>query len=143
MFMGWIRSMLGPFNAVLDYFSKYPEQLTFLLAIWAVVYYAGYLQLKRIEAKTKALVLRESSARLRKQPGTSAQEMYEAVYPLWAAEFKSWKYWYIPHRWDLWPVKPTEENVSDKLPFTTEWLAALLEKNGVSLQPAGTPAPEE
>ena len=136
MLINWIRSNLGPLSAVLDYFSQNPERLTILLAIWAAVYYLGYLQLKRIEAKTKALVLLECSNRLKTHPGASAQELYEAVYPLWAAEFKTWKYWYIPHRLDLWPVRPTEKNVNAKLALTTEWLASLLEKNGITLQPA-------
>jgi hypothetical protein len=142
MFMSWIRSMLGPFNAVLDYFIEYPERLTILLLIWAVVYYAGYLQLKRIESRTKALILRESSAHLKTQPGASAQELYKAVYPLWTAEFKTWKYLYIPHRWDLWPVRPTVKNVTAKLALTTEWLAALLENNEISLQPASNASPD-
>lgn len=142
MFISWIRSMLGPFNAVLDYFTEHPERLTILLAIWAVVYYLGYVQLKLIEAKTKKLVLRESSARLKTHPGASAKELYEAIYPQWAAEFKTWKYWYIPHRWDLWPVRPTEKNVNAKLVLTAEWLATLLEKNGISLQTSSDAGPD-
>ena len=134
--------MLGPFNAVLDYFGEHPEQLTILLVIWAVVYFTGYLQLKRIEAKTKKLVLLESSACLQTHPGASTQELYEVVYPLWAAEFKTWKYWYIPHRWDLWPVRPTEKNVNAKLALTVEWLGTFLEKNGVSLHSASNSGPD-
>lgn len=132
MLIGWIRAMLGPFNAVLDYFSAHPEALTALLAIWAGVYYIGYLQLKRIEAKTRTLVLKESRLRLQARPGASAQELFEAIYPLWVAEFQGWRFLYIPHRWDLWPVRPTEKNVTAKLALNPEWVADLLAKNGIA-----------
>jgi hypothetical protein len=136
MFMSWIRSMLGPFNAVLDFFSAHPEALTAILVVWAAIYYAGYLQLKHIEAKTRRLVLEESRTRLQAQPGASARELFESVYPRWASEFKSWKYLYIPHRWELWPVRPTETNVRVKLSLSPDWVADLLAKNGITVATA-------
>jgi len=70
--MSWLRSTLGPFVAVLDYFSANPETLSLILLIWALIYFSGLLQLKRIESKTASLVLEHSLPLLQANPQLSA-----------------------------------------------------------------------
>ena len=131
MFMAWIRSMLGPFTAVLDYFYIYPERLSLILLAWGLVYFTGLLQLKRIEAKTAALVLHHSRPLLQADPQLSAADLYQRLYPLWSAELKNWKYVFIPHKHDLWPVRVTLEHVLEKIPFSSDWISKILARDGI------------
>lgn len=133
MFMAWLRSMLGPFTVVLDYFSENPGRLSIILVAWASIYFLGLLQLKRIESKTIALVLQESAAHLKQRPDLSSADLYQAIYPLWRLEFTEWKYWFIPHKHDMWPVRVTLDNVLAKIPISPEWIESVLAKNGINL----------
>jgi hypothetical protein len=125
--------MLGPFAAVLDYFSANPETLSLILLIWAVIYFLGLVQLKRIESKTTSLVLEHSLPLLQAEPELTPVDLYERIYPVWITELKGWKYLFIPHKHDLWPVSVTLEHVLAKIPFSSEWISKILTKNGIEL----------
>jgi hypothetical protein len=134
MIIAIIRSMLGPFNAVLDYFAANPSLLLYILTAWASVYLAGAIQLRNIETKTSAMLVRFSKSLGHQSEGLSASEIYQKFYPLWLEELKTWKYWFIPHKHDLWPVRITPERVVGKLLLSPEWVGKTLKKNGLALE---------
>jgi hypothetical protein len=130
MFLSWIRSMLGPFTVVLDYFAANPDRLSILLALWALVYFTGLVQLKRIESKTVSLVLQLSRPLIEANPNFTSEDLYQHIYPIWIEELKNWKYLYIPHKHDLWPVSVSLEHIQAKILFSPEWISKTLAKNG-------------
>jgi hypothetical protein len=131
--------MLGPFNAVLDYFIAHPNTLTLLLTLWLCMYGLGRYQLKRIEAKSTAWLLTRSRALLIADPGLTPPDLYQQLYPLWTEEFKKWRYVYIPNKYDLWPVPASLKNVQAKMPFSVDWIAKVLAKQGVITSASGVP----
>jgi hypothetical protein len=133
MFMTWLRSMLGPFTIVLDYFSAHPGTLTLILGTWASVYFAGLMQLKYIESKTTSLVLENSRHMLTKDPNLTPTDLYKQIYPIWVAEMKNWRVLFIPHENDLWPVSVTKEHILTKLHFSPDWISKTLEKDGITV----------
>jgi hypothetical protein len=138
MILEIIRSMLGPFNAVLDFFSAHPGYLMYLLTAWAGLYLAGTVQLRRIEARTIALLIRYSQSPGAQADRVSAVELYRQFYPVWRQELEQWNYWFIPHQNDLWPVRVSPERVAAKIPLSPDWLEKTLNKHGMVLSDPGS-----
>ena len=138
MLIAFIRSMLGPFNAVLDYFAEHPSALLYILTAWAGLYLAGAVQLRRIETKTVTFLLGYSQSIGAQTAGLSASEIYKKFYPLWLEELDRWNYWFIPHKHDLWPVRITPDRVAAKIPLSPEWVVKTLKKHGLALPEVGT-----
>lgn len=128
MIMHAIRFMLGPFTVVLDFLTTHPLLTSAILGTWGIIYYAGRVQLKIIEAKTIRLLVFHSRELLKDQV-ISASDLYSKIYPVWVEELKSWGYLFIPHKHDLWPVPVTVENVLIKIPVSPQWISAILDKN--------------
>ena len=133
MIMGWIRSMLGPFVVVLDFFSAHPELLTAILVLWMLIYAAGLIQLKLIERRTVRLVVDRSQRLVAANPQISLADLRAKLLPLWLEEMKNWNFLFIPHKFDFWPVPVTPKNLQVKLPLSPEWLLKVLNTNGIIL----------
>jgi len=131
--MAWIRSMLGPLVVVMDFFSAHPEILTGILTVWMGFYAAGHYQMKAIEKRTIRLVLERGRLLISADPQISLVDLRARILPIWLDEMKEWKYWFIPHKFDFYPVRVTPENVQAKLDMTQEWLATILKKNDIIL----------
>jgi hypothetical protein len=136
--MAVIRTLLGPFTVVLDYFSANPGQLIHLLTVWALIYLAGAIQLKQIEARSAELLLNKWGSIAEKSELTE-EEIYKWFYRLWLDEFTKWKYWFIPHRTDLFPVKATPDRAANKIPLSSDWVFKTLNKNGIAIKTAAGP----
>ena len=133
MIMAWIRGNLGPLAAITDFFAAHPEIMTAILALWMVFYAAGRIQVKLIERRTALLVVERSRRLLAVDPQLTLAELREKILPAWLEELKNWKYFFVPHKYDFWPVPATPKNVQVKLPLSTEWLAKILKANGILL----------
>jgi hypothetical protein len=136
MIMGWIRSMLGPLAVIMDFFSAHPEILTAILAVWMLIYAIGRIQLALIQQKTARLVVELSRSLVAANPQVSLADLREQLLPPWLEELKTWKYLFIPHKYDFWPVPASVKNVQIKFPMPPDWLNRVLKTNGILLQGA-------
>jgi hypothetical protein len=128
-----VRSMLGKSGgALLDWLRSHTGVTTGLLGVLLVTYALGRFQLWRIEQRTAALVLEMSKEWLRQKPNITANGLYRRIYPRWSKAVGQWA-WFIPHRWEIWPVPARAETVRLKMSFSPQWIAALLAKHGLSL----------
>jgi hypothetical protein len=135
-----VRSMLGRAgSAAMDWLIGHPIFTTAVLGLALAAYLLGRLQLTRIERRTAALVLDMSREWLRKKPNLTASGLYRRIYPVWSQSVSGWA-WFIPHRWELWPVRVRPETVQRKLALSPQWIAELLARHGLS---PGTQEPEE
>ncbi len=142
MIMSWLRSMLGPLAAVIDFFSAHPEIITIVLAIWMIFYIAGRIQLSRIRQKTVALVVEQGRRELALDPSISLVALREKLLARWQAEFAGWRYLFVPHKYEFWPVKASPKNVLVKMPFSPQWLHDELGRAGLNLpEPEAAPGP--
>jgi hypothetical protein len=133
MIMSWIRSMLGPFVVIMDFFSAHPEILTAILTLWMALYVAGRIQLKLIEQRTVRLVVDRSRRLVAANPQISLADLRAYIVPVWLEEIVKWNILFIPHKFDFWPVPVTPKNVQVKLPLSPEWLTNVLKTNGIIL----------
>jgi len=140
MIISWVRTMLGPLSAILDWFSAHPGIITAVLVVWFALYIAGRIQLSRIRQRTAALVVEQSRHELAFDPSISLAALREKLLARWQAEFAGWRYLFVPHKYEFWPVKATPGNVLVKMPFTPEWLHELLTKASVA-HPEPPPPP--
>jgi hypothetical protein len=138
MIMGWIRSMLGPFGVIMDFFAAHPEILTGILALWMLLYAAGRIQLVLIQRRTERLVINRARRLVAENPLLTLAELREAFLPTWQEEVKKWNFLFVPHKFDFWPVPASPKNVLVKFPISPEWLAKALDTNGIKVQ--GLPA---
>lgn len=121
-----VAQMLGGYgNTLLIFVASNPALLALVLVAWFGVMFAGNLQLRRVERETVQFVVRESARLLAANPTISARQLREALYPIWVAELRRWA-WYVPHRWELWPVVAKPETVQRHFEFTPKWLHQVL-----------------
>jgi hypothetical protein len=141
MVMAWIRSSLGPFVVIMDFFAAHPEILTGILTFWMVFYAAGHYQMKAIERRTIRFVLERSRILVAANPQITLADLRARIIPPWLEEMKEWHFWFIPHKFDFYPVRVTPTTVQAKLPLSPEWLATVLMTNGIALvgEPVQTP----
>ncbi len=134
MIMAWIRSMLGPFGVIMDFFAAHPEILTAILAVWMLLYVAGRIQLKLIEQRTAQLVIERTRRLIAADPAISFAALREKILPEWQEACQGWNYKFVPHKFEFWPVPATPKNVLVKLPLGPEWFATVLKTNGINLK---------
>jgi hypothetical protein len=132
--------MLGPFVVIMDFFAAHPEFLTAILALWMLFYAAGLIQLKLIERRTARLVIDRSLRLVAANPQISLADLRANILPAWLDEINKWNFLFIPHKFDFWPVPVTPKNVQVKLPLSPEWLAKVLNTNGIILPGAALEA---
>ncbi len=132
MIISWVRTMLGPLSAILDWFSAHPGLITGILVVWLVLYVAGRIQLSRIRQRSAALVVAQSQHELAFDPSISLAVLRDRLLAQWQAEYAGWRFWFVPHKYEFWPVKATPRNVLVKMPFSPEWLHEVLTKAGVA-----------
>ena len=121
-----VAQMLGGYgNALLVFVTSNPALLALALVAWFGVIFAGNLQLRRVERETVRFVVRESAGLVAANPTITARQLHEALYPVWVAELGRWA-WYVPHRWELWPVPARPETVQRHFEFSPKWLRRVL-----------------
>jgi hypothetical protein len=103
-----------------------PPQISFIIFfIWLVLFIAGQYQLKKIKEHTVKLVVGHVDRSLQKNPDLSVDEYFEYIFPFWEDEVK--KYWFIPHKSELFPIRVSTENLVKRINFTPEWVGAYLD----------------
>jgi hypothetical protein len=134
MIMESIRSALGPLVVVLDFFAENPNLFLGLMIMWMGVYLAGKIQLVQIESRSVDLLVRYARARAGKDLPASAEQLQREFLPVWREEQANWRRWFIPHRYDFWPVPATPENLITRIPLSPEWVHRKLAVNGIQVE---------
>lgn len=131
MFYQILRSFLGPFTIILDFFATRPEWVTVFFSLYLGLYALGRLQLFGIRKRTHQLIEERCKEWLAAQPKASAKELYRRFYPIWETELSKWRYFFILNKYDLLPVSVTPKHVLVKIPLSPEYLHQYLEEIGL------------
>lgn len=126
MFYQMIRSFLGPFVVILDFFSTRPEWLAVIFGAYLLMYAAGKLQLKDIKQRTHRLIEERCKKWLAERPETSDEQLFKYFYPIWENELSKLRYLFILNRHDLWPVSVTPQHILEKIPLSADYLRKYL-----------------
>ncbi len=122
MFLQILRSFLGPFTAVLDFFATRTEWLVLLFTVYLCTFAAGSWQLRAIKRRTHDLIDERCKRWLEDHPGASDENLFAYFYPLWEDELKKCGYVFILNKYDLLPVSVTPRHVLDKIVLTPAYL---------------------
>lgn len=134
MILEILKSMLGAWGRfLLEVMTDNPAPVTTIFAVWLAIFFAGRVQLWRIEQKSRALVVELGRELLATTPQMTAQGLYQSIYPRWGEAVPHWA-WFIPHRLDLWPVPAKAEWVQQKLAFSPQWIAEVLRQHGFQVK---------
>lgn len=120
-----LRLMLGIFSPVLDWLIAHQTVVTLLFAFILIVYALGKYQLSIVSRRTEQFVLSRFFEMKSVQPNITPEVFFKATYPEWESLIKTCG-WFIPHKFDLWPVPINGKNVETKIGYSPEWIAALI-----------------
>jgi len=128
-----IRATLGPsLTPIYDFMLSHMTEVSYVLLVVIALYFAGVLQVRSIEQKTRAMVLDASKKAITNKPHITSRGIYKQLFPQWEAQVKKWA-WFVPHRLDLWPVPVNAANVQKRFNFSPEWISELLKQNDIHL----------
>lgn len=102
----------------------------YLLILWYVIFLAGTFQFRSLKKKTEILVLEKVKAQTETSPAT-CEEIYQAIYPKWCEMVRKSAY-FIPSKSELRPISASVQNVEARLNFSSQWINAYLEKQGLT-----------
>ncbi len=126
MIQEMIYGVLGPWSRdVIGWGIANPIPVGFFLTVVLGFWIAGKYQLQKIEERTTIYVRENAKTPTGKQTQKSIEKFYEDIYPGWTKIVKETAL-FVPHRWELWPVRATPEHVKEHLDFTPEWIEQCL-----------------
>ncbi len=129
-----LRVILGALGPLLDWMIAHQSVVTIAFAVLLGVYALGRYQLGIIARNTEELVIRRFEEFVREESDISPEALYRRIYPEWAESVKKWA-WFVPHRFDLWPVPANERTVKGKIGFSPEWISDVLSRHGSNVVP--------
>lgn len=133
MFQEILYTMVGEWGrAAIEWMLAHPAITGAGMLIWTTLFLAGKAQLRRVEARTLPLVLDEACQALAEKPGLTAEELYDHLYPAWCRMVRRTA-WFVPHRWEMWPLPASPAIVRDRMGFTPQWVARHLSEKGIRL----------
>lgn len=134
MFQELLYTLIGSWGrAVIQWALANPVTVGLACGAWLLVLGAGKLQLKRIKDRTENLMLASARSALETDPRLSIDKLYERLYPAWVEMVRKTAF-FIPHRWEIWPMPATPKHVAGRLDFTPEWLGQHLLANGIRVR---------
>jgi hypothetical protein len=140
MFFQILRSLLGPFVVILDFFILNPEILGIIISLYLITLGLGRLQIKRITSRTVELIIEKCSAWLKETPTLTGKQLFDRFYPVWVEGLKKFRFPLIMNKHDLWAVTVTPEHVLIKLPLSPEYINQTLINAGVIKEGSQMPA---
>lgn len=139
MFLGLLRTVLGPFAVILDWAEANPVPTGLMMFAWTAVWMSGRVQLARIERKTRELIASEAHRLREASPELDAEELLSRIYPLWCTQLPTWAL-FIPHRLELWPVPVSIERVKDRIGLSAQLVRDVLEDVTAEHRTDGSPS---
>jgi intein-encoded DNA endonuclease-like protein len=111
-----------------------PPQISIIIfSLWLILFLAGRYQFNKIKQYSMTFVESNAQTALDKNPKLSINEYYGQIYQQWA-EHISKKYFFIPHKTELFPILSNPENVAKRINFTPEWVGAYLQLKSFHLE---------
>jgi len=143
MFQELLYAMIGSWGrAVIKWALANPVLVGLACGAWLAVIGASMLQLKWARERTAEMSLRIARGLLDQEPMLQIDRLYQRLYPAWSDMVRKTIY-FIPHRWEIWPVRATPERVAKRLEFSPQWLGTFLWENGLEVRGATPPEKEE
>ncbi len=137
MIRAMLHGMLGDYgDAIVNFMVEHPVAIAVFLGLWMGLILAAKLQLRRIKRETVRFVVREGTLALARNPNLTAAQLFDLLFPRWSVEVSRWA-WFIPHRWELWPVPARLAAIEQKFQFSPAWLEQLLQQQGILKRGAG------
>lgn len=134
MILEIIYTMLGPWSRTFVAWTiTNPVPIgTFFTAMLAF-FATGKWQLKRIEDRTKSMAIEAGREALEENPQITAKKLFEKLRPEWEKMLRETA-WFIPHRFEIWPIPAAPQAVSERINFNAEWLGQHLWENGIKIR---------
>lgn len=133
MILEIIYTILGPWSRTfIEWTSANPLPISAFFIALLAFFAAGKWQLKRIEDRTKSMVIEAGREALGENPQITAKELFEKLLPEWEKMLRETA-WFIPHRLELWPIPAAPQTVSERINFNSEWLSQYLWENGINI----------
>jgi hypothetical protein len=109
-------------------------QISFLFfSIWLIIFLAGKYQFNKITKYSTSLVERHIQSAISENPKLTVNEYFNQIYQEWELHISK-KYYFIPHKTELFPIRTSPENVVKRINFTPEWVGAYLQLHGYHLE---------
>lgn len=136
MFQEMLYALIGSWGrAIIKWALANPIPVGMACGAWLAVIGASMLQLKWAKDRTAEMSLHLARSVLEKEPVLQINQLYERLYPIWAEMIRKTTY-FIPHRWEIWPIRATPERVAERLEFSPEWLGTYLWEKGIEVRGA-------
>lgn len=124
--------MLGPLSPLLDFIFENPRIVNSILVAIVLIYIAGRVQLKIIQQKSESLVVELGREITRKKPHITKSGLFKKIYPQWSDAIRGWAI-FVPSKYDFYPVLVKPEIVKQKMDFSPDWMASVLNRHQIYL----------
>ncbi len=110
---------------MINWFGENPIYLSLICLVWLLLWGAGKIQFhKNIQ------YLRDATSSVTKQLISEGKEVnihiiYQTVYQQWQQRIEHLS-WFIPHRYELWPIPAKIEELKNRIGFSPEWVEEFL-----------------
>jgi hypothetical protein len=136
MFQELLYTLIGSWGrAVIQWALANPVTVGLACGAWLAVIGSSKLQLKWLKDRTAEMTISSARIVLEKEPQLQIAKLYERLYPIWSDMVRKTAF-FIPHRWEIWPVPATPKRVAERLEFSPEWLGEHLWANGIEVRGA-------
>ena len=136
MFQEILYGLVGDWGeAAIKWMVANPAIVGAVLVAWMGLLAAGKLQVRRIKARTQAMVLDAANQRREGGNKVAAKQLYSRLYPDWSQMVRR-SALFVPHRLEMWPVPATPANVQHHVNFSPEWIYECLTAQGFRLHGA-------
>lgn len=134
MLLEILLSMLGNWaRSLISWLSSNPLYLLLLYGTWLLLWGAGKVQLRRNIQFLENSTLSFAQQSITIEGRVGVDTVYELVYCAWKQQFHRLA-WFIPHRWELWPIPARLEVVQQRIGFSPEWVKTYLQKNNILIK---------
>lgn len=132
MLLEMFFSFLGSWSRQLvDWLMANPFYLLLIYGSWLILLSSGKWQLKRNIDYLEKTTLAVAEKHLSLGKPMDSRLIYEEVYQAWKQQIHRLG-WFIPHRWELWPLPARIELVQRRIGFSPQWVQDVLSKNNIS-----------
>ncbi len=129
MVIEFIYMMLGPWSRVaLPWLASQSSWIAGLGVVLVVLVGAGEMQLKKNEQYLQKDIVAVAHSLRNQGRDILPEDVFEKVQKDWSEQINKLA-WFIPHRWDMWPIPATLPNVKERIGFSPEWVKNVLVQN--------------
>lgn len=118
MFLTLLYTLLGPIGrAIMDFYYQNQVIILIIFVVWGVIMTYASMGMRRLRTEAITVTLQH----LKKQPGKSDQEIFEAVISR-LTSLTTQKAVMVPNRYNFWIQKATPAYLTKLLKLGPEWV---------------------